>query len=326
MPGQRASIKRIHRFNKQTGVRGRFPSGSLIFDANGNLYGITEHGGSFGYGTVFELTPNRDGSWKKRVLHSFRLNDGRNPGSGLIFDAAGNLYGTTVLGGAWRHGTVFELTPNGDGSWTERVLHSFNRSDGDHPVAGLIFDAAGNLYGTTYFGGAGWCGNPEGCGTVFKLTPNGDGSWTESVLHSFRYGGDGMWPASGLIFDAAGNLYGTTTIGPSGGGMVFELTPNGDGSWTESVLHSFDAPGDLGDKPFGGLIFDATGSLYGTTLAGGQGTCYGSGCGTVFKLTPNGDGSWTHSVLYTFKANGSDGNNPSGDLIFDAAGNLYGTT
>ena len=91
--------KTIHRFNKQTGVRGRFPSGSLIFDANGNLYGITEHGGAFGYGTVFELTPNRDGSWKKRVLHSFRRNDGRNPGSGLIFDAAGNLYGTTVL---WR--------------------------------------------------------------------------------------------------------------------------------------------------------------------------------------------------------------------------------
>ena len=134
-----------------------------------------------------------------------------------------------------------------------------------------------------------------------------------------------MWPASGLIFDAAGNLYGTTTIGPSGGGMVFELTPNGDGSWTESVLHSFDAPGDLGDKPFGGLIFDATGSLYGTTLAGGEGTCYGSGCGTVFKLTPNGMEAGP-TVPHTFKANGSDRNNPSGDLIFDAAGNLYGTT
>ena len=123
--------------------------------------------------------------------------------------------------------------PNGDGSWTESVLHSFNGNDGYHPPAGLIFDAAGNLYGTTYYGGA------HDTGTVFELTPNGDGSWTESVLHSFN-GSDGSGLFAGLTFDAAGNLYGTTSWGGGFGyGTVFELTPNGDGSWTESVIHSF---------------------------------------------------------------------------------------
>ncbi len=312
-----ADYKTLHKF-KQTGVRGSYPFGGLTFDAAGNLYGTTEHGGAYGYGTVFELTPNGDGSWTKHVLYSFRHSDGHYPTSGLIFDAAGNLYGTTNRGGSGsggqggdRCGTVFKLTPNGDGSWTESVLHSFNGSDGRYPYGGLTFDAAGNLYGTTPLGGA------FERGTGFELTPNGDGSWTESVLHSFN-GSDGAYPYAGLTFDAAGNLYGSTADGGSGAwGTVFELTPNGDGAWIESVLHSFN--GSDGAYPCAGLTFDAAGNLYGTTEDGGSGAW-----GTVFELTPNGDGSWVESVLHSFS--GGDGDYPVSGLIIDAAGNLYGTT
>ena len=302
--------KTLHKF-KQTGVGGYSPNGGLIFDAAGNLFGTTEYGGAHGYGTVFELTPNGDGSWTESVLHSFNYSDGEVPFAGLIFDAAGNLYGTTAGGGAYDAGTVFQLTPNGDGSWTESVLHSFNGKDGRQPLSSLIFDAGGNLYGATYSGGA------FGDGTVFQLTPNGDGSWTESVLHSFN-GGDGREPLSSLIFDAVGNLYGTTyTGGAYGWGTVFKLTPNGDGSWTESVLHSFNHRD--GAFPYSSLTFDAAGNLYGTTASGGY-----FGVGTVFKLKPNGDGSWTESRLHSF--NVTDGYAPVAGLIFDAAGNLYGTT
>ena len=203
------------------------------------------------------------------------------------------------------------------GAWAAsryKVLYRFQvgGNDGSAPIAGLIFDAAGNLYGTTEYGGA------SNYGTVFKLTPNAVGSWTKSVLYSFKDGSDGGWPAAGLIFDAAGNLYGTTfDVSFSDYGTVFKLTPNADGSWTESVLHSFN--GSDGETPVAGLIFDAAGNLYGTTDSGGA---YRNG--TVFKLTPNADGSWTESVLHAFI--GSDGAHPDAGLIFDAAGNLYGTT
>jgi uncharacterized repeat protein (TIGR03803 family) len=304
-----AEYKTLNKF-KQAGGGGSSPFAGLIFDAAGNLYGTTRYGGTHDHGTVFQLTPNGDGSWTKHTLHSFRHNDGHNPLSSLIFDAAGNLYGTTSEGGAQSEGTVFQLTPNGDGSWTESVLHSFSGSDGANPAAGVIFDAAGNLYGTTSWGGA------SGCGTVFELMPNGDGSWTESVLHSFN--DNECNTPSGLIFDAAGNLYSTTFYGgPHDAGTVFELTPNGDGSWTESVLHSFN--GSDGSGLFGGVTFDAAGNLYGTTSWGG-----GFGHGTVFELTPNGDGSWTEHILHSFGKH--DGYNPQCSLIFDAVGNLYGTT
>jgi uncharacterized repeat protein (TIGR03803 family) len=159
--------------------------------------------------------------WYEKVLHSFNGGDGANPAAGLIFDAAGNLYGTTTGGGTSGYGTVFELTPMGGGGWTETILYSFgNGTDGAIPYAGLIFDAAGNLYGTTFGGGP-----YGGAGTVFELTPTAGGGWTETVLHSFN-GGDGANPVAGLIFDAAGNLYGTTTGGGTyGGGTAFELSP-----------------------------------------------------------------------------------------------------
>jgi uncharacterized repeat protein (TIGR03803 family) len=201
-----------------------------------------------------------------------------------------------------------------------KVLHKFKGKDGARPEAGLIFDAAGSLYGTTTMGGMTptTCG-AVGCGTVFKLTPNKDGSWTEKVLYYFcSLTGcrDGIFPGNAsLIFDTAGNLYGTTN---GGGGVVFKLTPNSDGSWTESVLHAFTDSLD-GSEP-SGLIFDTAGNLYGTTENGGVGAA-----GTVFKLTPNKDGSWTEIVLYSFTG-GDDGLDPSGGVIMDTMGNLFGTT
>src|SRR5271167_2273777 len=299
---------------------GETPGAGLIFDAAGNLYGTTSGGGTGTYfGTVFELTPTAGGGWMEQVLHSFNGGDGYWPFAGLIFDAAGNLYGTTYVGGAYGEGTVFELTPAAGGGWTERVLYSFcsqrSCTDGETPGAGLIFDAAGNLYGTTSGGGTGTY-----FGTVFELTPTAGGGWMEQVLHSFN-GGDGYWPFAGLIFDAAGNLYGTTYVGGAyGEGTVFELTPAAGGGWTEQVLYNFKHNGTDGYNPEAGLIFDKNGNLYSTTLAGGT---YGEG--TVFELRPTAGGDWTEEVLHSF-GNGTDGYQPAGSLMFDAAGNLYGTT
>ena len=285
------------------------------------------------------------GAWaqsKYKTLYKFKGGkDGNQPRASLVLDAAGNLYGTTFAGGNQsllcpnpnsECGTAFTLTPNSNGSWSEKVVHTFcsvtNCSDGSNPQAGLISDQAGNLYGTTYSGGGGYGG-----GTVFKLAPSADGSWTESVLYTFcslTHCSDGAGPAVGLIFDQ-GNVYGTTWAGGAQSyGVVFKLTPNSDGTWTESVLYSFCSLTNCGDgrNPFPGLIFDSAGNLYGTTWGGNVSYCNDAGCGTVFKLTPNADGSWKESVLHTFCSfkNCHDGEHPYAGLIFDTAGNLYGTT
>ena len=273
-----AEEKVLHSFSG--GADGTYPYGGLIFDAAGNLYGTTTSGGTSNTGTVFELTPAAGGTWTEKVLHSFSGGtDGIHPYAGLIFDAAGNLYGTTDLGGAYGYGTVFELTPAAGGTWTEKVLHNFNNggTDGTRPYARLTFDAAGNLYGTTYGGGA-----YNSYGTVFELTPAAGGTWTEKVLHSFGSGTDGLIPYGGLIFDAAGNLYGTTAYGGTNDlGTVFELTPKAGGGWTEKVLYSF-GDGTDGVSPLAGLIFDAAGNLYGTTQHGGT-----YNYGTVFEIAPS---------------------------------------
>jgi uncharacterized repeat protein (TIGR03803 family) len=309
---------------------GHFTDAPVITDTAGNLYGTTAAGGSTvklpecppGCGTVFKLEP----SGFESVLYSFKSSpDGFLPQAGLIMDTAGNLYGTTSSGGSGFPtpgctggcGTVFKLDPSG----TETVLYSFKGPpDGTTPIAGLIRDAAGNLYGTAG-GGTGAC--LGGCGTVFKLDPSG----TESVLYSFKGPPDGARPNS-LIMDAAGNLYGTTsgggdltTVCPPGGievgcGTVFKLDPSG----TESVLYSFKGPPDGAGA--NSLIMDAAGNLYGTTSSGGDLTCPpggGLGCGTVFKLDPAG----TESVLYSFLGS-TDGAFPNA-VIVDKAGNLYGT-
>ena len=280
--------KILHNFT-QDGVDGIIPETSLIFDAAGNLYGVTDDGGAnFYYGTVFELSPHAGGEWTETILHSFNNNgaDGYYP-QGVILDASGNLYGTTYNGGANTEGTVFELTPAAGGGWTETILNSFGKTgfDGYNPYAGLIFDAAGNLYGTTNYGGGGRTNS--GGGTIFKLTPAIGGGWTETILHSFEHSAtSGDFLRGALIFDASGNLYSTTELGGhstlcSGGcGTVFKLSPGADGIWTETLLNSF-ARGKDGQYPTAGVIFDAAGNLYGTTSAGGL---YGDG--TVFEITP----------------------------------------
>ena len=264
----------------------------------------------YGCGTVFKLKPNWDGSWTESVLHSFtRGADGFQPVVGVIFDTSGNLYGTTISGGPSDDGTVFQLKPNSDGSWTESVLYSFcslpKCGDGATPYGGVIADAAGNLYVAASLGGDLMCnGPPYGCGAVIRLKPNSDGSWTESLLYSFKGGADGSFPSSGLIFDEAGSLYGVTPEGggkrtcQDGCGTVFKLKPNSDGSWTESVLHRF--ANNPGANPFAGLTFDASGNLYGTTAYGVDSSNCTPGCGTVFKLTANSNGSWALHTLHTF--------------------------
>jgi uncharacterized repeat protein (TIGR03803 family) len=292
------------------------PAG-LIFDASGNLYGTTYWGGKDNYGTVFELTLTAGGSWTEAVLCGFNGEDGSGPEASLIFDGAGNLYGTTYNGGEYGYGTVFELTPTAGGAWTKKVLHSFNDNgeDGYGPFASLIFDASGNLYGTTYNGGTySW-------GTVFELKPKAGGSWAEKVLHSFNDNGtDAARPYASLIFDASGNLYGTTGGGGTYSlGTVFELKPKAGGGWAEAILYNFDDNGRDGWGPVASLIFDAVGNLYGTTSQGGA-----HNHGTVFEMKPKAGGGWSEASLHSF--DNQDGYGPQAGLIFDAAGNLYGTT
>ena len=327
---QAQAFKVIYNF---TGGRdGASPAAGLTMDRAGNFYGTTSAGGFGGSGTVFSLS-NKGSGWVLNPLYNFTGgSDGSQPYDGVIFDQAGNLYGTTTYGGLPECGgypgcgTVFNVKPPGIPCatalcpGTETVLHTFTAgSDGDYPynVGNLIFDQAGNLYGTTSNGGLPGVCDGFGCGTVFKLSPSGSG-WTESILYSFTGGSDGGGPASGLIFDQAGNLYGTTQGGGSGSctggcGTVFKLSPSGSG-WTESVLYSFTG-GDDGYSPVAGLILDSSGNLYGATVFGGEG-----GGGTVFELTPSG-GSWTLQTLHSF----AELSGPQANLVMDSVGNIYGT-
>ena len=304
-------------YNFGLGRDGGGPYGTLVSDAAGNLYGTAEYGGrgshkvcALGCGVVFKWDKE---TGKETVLYSFKGTDGDGayPDAGLVWDANGNLYGTTSEGGAYGGGTVFKL----DQSGKETVLYSFGaaQGDGNLPLAGLVLDANGNLYGTTSEGGIGGCNYGGGCGTVFKVDKTGN----ETVLYSFTGGTDGGFPVFGyLVRDAAGNLYGTTDSGGSsactnGCGVVFKVDESGN----ETVLYSFSGTGGDGANPDAGLVWDAAGNLYGTTFAGGA-----SGYGTVFMLDTTG----TETVLHSFKV--SDGGNPYDGLVRDAKGNLYGTT
>jgi uncharacterized repeat protein (TIGR03803 family) len=275
----------------------------------------------------------------EKIIYEFAGGaDGGNPLSDLTLDAAGNLYGTTIVGGTGTAcgvgcGTVFELQRTKDG-WKEQVLYSFTwGNDGATPEGGVIFDKGGNLYGTTVGGGG-----SNDSGTIFKLAPNSHGGWTESVLYGFTGGSDGANPMGDLVFDSQGNLYGTAFAGASfrnsclyeGCGTVFELTPHSGGSWTEATLHVFAGEPDDGGNPPAGVVLDSAGNVYGMTKYGGTASCRpgGShpGCGTVYRLTLNSGGNWTESVIYKFARGGGFGVNPSGGLIFDNAGHLFGTT
>jgi uncharacterized repeat protein (TIGR03803 family) len=258
---------------------GSYPTGGLIFDSSGNLYGTANRGGGpRGLGVVFQLTPQSDGTWTENILHEFRSKDGAYPAAGLVFDAAGNLYGTTSNGGTANLGVAFELTP-ANGQWTISILHNFTGSDGSEPAYGaLLLDTAGNLYGATFAGGT------HGYGAVFKLAQL-QGKWKETVIHGFA-NRDGAAPTGGLTFDSAGNLYGTASAGGNlnrcsgkGCGVAFKLVPNGNGGWTETKLWVFQ--NRVASLPNGTMIFDAAGNLYGTT-SGDSATTFG----TVFEIGP----------------------------------------
>jgi uncharacterized repeat protein (TIGR03803 family) len=295
------------------GTQAGRPDTSLVLDNAGNLYGTTAAGGNYGQGTVYRL--NRTGGLT--VLYSFTGvgGDGASPLAGLVRDKVGNLYGTTVYGGAGTCsggcGTVFKVTASG----TETVLHAFTGASGDgaSPMAGLVEDTAGNLYGTTWSGGDLSCNNGNGCGIVFEINSAG----TETVLHAFTGGSAGQNSQAGLARDASGNLYGTTVwggdlkCGSSGGpgcGTVFKLTKGRK----FTVLHSFRGGTD-GSSPAIGLVLDTAGNLYGATSVGGD-----SGCGTVFEVGASGE----ETVLYVPNSEA----NISGALVRDASGNLYGGT
>jgi uncharacterized repeat protein (TIGR03803 family) len=274
----------IYRFSGSDGAN---PYGAdLIFDPAGNIYGTTYNGGaggcSQGCGTVYKLAPS-NGGWTESILYSFAQGgDAQHPWAGVIFDQSGNLYGTTVNGGAYGRRAIYELTPAGSG-WTETVLYSFTGgADGANPYAGLTFDPAGNLYGATSVGGA------SNGGTAFELTPS-SGSWTFNLLYSFTgpLGEFQPGPIANLVFNSAGNLYGTTHgAGPHNYGSVFKLTPGG-GSWTYTSLHDFTGGSD-GGYPRSTILFDKSGNMYGTAAEGGTGNpanCYAS-CGVIFEITP----------------------------------------
>ena len=331
--------KELYSFGATSGD-GQLPVAGLVVDGNGNLFGTTQAGGGstacqFGCGTVFELV-NSSGSYTEKVLHSFTGQpDGQSPGS-LLIDASGNLYGTTVFGGTSKSttickkgcGIVFELA-NNSGSYTYSVLYNFlvTGGDGIGPAANLVMDSAGNLYGTTGAGGIAATGCLIGCGTVFELV-KGSGGYTETLppLYSFTGIPDGYVPGNLVIQEVSGNilLYGSAGGGTStaclmGCGIVFELD-NSSGTFKKSLLYSFAGSPDVQ----GGSIvaIDASGNLYGIGGGGDSTACVG--CGTVFKLHPDGNGTYAESVLYSF-AGSPDGAVPTG-LVLDASDDVYGTT
>ena len=290
-------------YSLRGGSDGAGPAFGTLATNNGALFGTTEGGGYFG--TAFRVMPHGKG-WRENVVHSFgRGTDGAEPVGGVVFDTAGNFYGTTLLGGTGGNGTVFKVTPSG----IEHVIYRFKGgTDALNPAAGVTLDAKGNLYGTTSFGGA------NGIGAIYKLSPAGSG-WKETILYNFQGMDDGQNPVGGVILNKAGHIFGSTFDGgANGGGIVYELSPSGK-VWKLTVLYSF--TGGYGG-PYNKLTFDAKGSLYGTT--NGEGA---NGLGSVFKLTPK-NGQWKLTDLYDF-VGGSEGGSPYGSLAVDAKGNIFGT-
>ncbi len=355
----------LHDFTGTTGVDGENPTAGLIADSAGNLYGTASSSDSTGAGAVFEINP---AAKTETVLYTFNgSTDGGAPVSALVMDPAGNLYGTASYGGAEGDGAVFELSPmpgggcpagsNTGNGWCETVIYSFTGgADGVGPIAALAIDSGGNLYSTTSGSLVSFAGTNK-CGSVFKLSPGSGGTWIESTLYDFtgstfssKTGAtDGCAPEAAVVFDASGNLYGTTAYGgtsgsngsttncqasrPEGCGIVYELSPMTGGScpsgsqtgngWCESILYNF--------MGYNGTIKDGyystsdltfyNANLYGTTQSGGT----SAGFGTVFELSSGSGGTWTETILHNFTRN-PDGSVPLQGVVFDSQGNLYGTT
>ncbi len=370
-PAQAQAYNVVHDFTG--GLDGSLPEAGLTIDAGGNLYGAAVYGGDdrycsgFGCGTVFKLTPEGSGFTPIYQFHDF---DGAKPGSRPIIGPDGTLYGTTSCGqdlgssgqGGCYIGTLYNLRPPAPGcqrslcQWTETVLYRFTYPEGS-PLAAPTFDQAGNIYGTTPYGG------DYDEGTVYELSRS-NGGWTRTTLHSFGGPGDGTLPFSSVVFDQRGNLYGTAQGTYYHGGVVYELSRSGSG-WVETILHTFDYSD--GWNPLGGVIIDHADSLSGATTgyegsatvyrlspsdngwdfsvlytlpgySGGEtdgalamdvaGNLYGAAQAYIFKLSPQPDGTWTFTNLYDFDSRGSinRGFDPEGNVIVDPSGNLYGTT
>jgi len=313
------TVKTLLNFNTNEGAE---PYGRMVFDVAGNLYGDLSIGGKataknpYPAGALFQLAPpTAKKGWTQAVLYTFTGGkDGAQPTGGLLADTAGDLYGTTFLGGAEGDGTVFKLfkPAKGKRAWRQKILHSFTGADGAQPFAGLIADRNGNLYGVTTAGGQ------TNQGTVFELTAK---TFAESVLYSFQ-GPEGSTPYGGLAIDSAGNLFGTasTTSAPPYAGSVFELSPPpaGQTTWSFTELHTFTGGAD-GGSPQGAMVGNTGGTIYGATFGG-----TGMGNGTVFELSPSGSSptGYAYQVIFTFS--GTEGSNPFGDLALDSAGRLWG--
>ena len=311
IPGwAQATEKILYTFSVLTD--GENPQPGVVIDSKGNLYGTTLNGGVDYEGTVFELTPNSDGSWTEQVIHSFSgfngTSDGALPFGGLTSDSKGNLYGTTDVGGPNYDGTVFELSPGSNSTWTETILYGFTGgSDGNAPFAGVVSDSAGNLYGTTQSGGT------VGFGTVFELTPGANGVWTKKTLHNFSGADDGATPESNLAVDSRGNLYGVVQSGGANDyGVLFQLAPQPDGSWVEHVIHPFSGGADGIASP-GAPALDKAGNIFVEAYF------------SVLEFSPSSSGGWSKKILHNFTG-GPDGAEAEGGLTLDSSGNIYGMT
>lgn len=271
----------------------------LYFDAQGNMYGTASAGGSLGNGVVFELIPGASG-WTYEVIYNFAGQpDAAQPLSGLVADAAGNLYGTAYSGGGGNNGAVYQLHPNGNGTWSEQVIANVSEL-----FAGLAIDPQGNLYGTTST-------------SVIKIIPNGTNNWFLANIFTFATQAQGSTPNGTPILDSLGNVYGTTTYGGKNNlGTVYKLTKGGTLKYTEKVIYSFGSNGTL---PIAGVVMDSTGNLYGTTSAGGK-----SGDGVVYKVIFNGTNYVGEISEQAFI--GINGAVPYGGVILDSKNYLYGTT
>ena len=298
---------------------GSAPHGRLAFDADGEIYGTTQGGGTNGTGTVYRLSPKSGGGWTEKVIYNFSATgaDGTAPSAGMTIAADGTMYSTTPDGGAFGAGTVFSLKKTSKG-WKQTVIQNLNgSSNGGFPYEGLMMDTAGNLYGAAPTGGT------SGQGVIYRLSLTKKG-WVDTVLHSFTgQNGDGAglyW--IDLISDKSGNIYGATSFGGTNGtGTVWELVySETKKTYSESILYEFGASGSGdGNNPYGGLAMDSKGNLYGTTLYGGP-----SNIGTFYKLTKQGK-TWKETILHSF-VGANDGNEPTGNPYIDATGRLYGMT
>jgi len=308
----------LHEFTGGT-TDGAYAYSPLTFDSSGNLYGTTYQGGTYGYGTVYELKKSGSG-WTESVIHSFAgyPKDGAYPyGGTLAFDASGNLYGTTHEGGADSVGTVFQMTQSKKGAWTEKTIHSFTGSNsGEYPIGGLTVGKDGYFYGTTEYGGATY-----NAGIVYRLFES-RGVWVGQLVYAFSGGAGGTYPYAGLTMDSTGNFYGTTYQGGANNlGTVFKLKAGKNNKFTYSVLYSFKGGDTDGEYPYynDGVVVDSSGNIYGTTYQGGSQDNYG----TVYELKLS-SGKYKESVLHAFTGGSSDGCYPEAGLLL-LKGNLYGT-